>query len=774
MPHRVILDSTGDHAASSFADKYYIAADNSPGSPFNGRVYVAWVEYDVNRKDRVRLSFSTDDGLTWSVPAYLTASGDYQSPIPVIGIGGEVYIAYENIDPAFREVRLAASTDGGNTFSFDKKISNYSELGPLYPPGDVSAHPVIKDHLRVNSFPSIAIDHSAAHHGRIYMTWAAMGIDNRHHIYLTQSDDAGSSWTLLKSIENDLSPVNTDKFFPWIAVDDSNGDVGVAYYDSRSDTANVLTDLYMLFSNDGGGSFTIERISGASSDVTASSSGLTGFFGDYNGLAAHKRTWFPAWTDSRVGYDQDIYTSMVRPYAPSAPVNFIALEDSSTHLPDLRWGYSGNTTFGMPLGNYVFRLRRSDGGLQIDLPKNTLSYNDSLAIKNTDYTYTVQVIASDQDSSLTDTAHFSPRANNQPLPPLLTFAKAMTSGLQITFRVPDKNAAGTALKNLNKIYYLVNGIVTDSFAVDDNSLGHVKTFIFSHFQNDGYYLIQLASSTKNNEGDTILSVLSAPAWLYAGTPLASYSEDFSLSKNIFTLFAWDTTRAGGKLPGNFINDSLPDVNYQKGINSWFLLPSVAISADAQSLEFIHIALVAPGDSAIVEVSTDDGLSFSPYTFYDKTTHPLDWGNSLSDSKPVHEIIGLRYLSGQDAIIRFRLHTQSSGGDGWFLDSIQFTNFLSVSSPKPISAFRAGLAANPIRIGSPATIKLFSDKPVSLTVNLYSLLGEKTTMLINNTPMFAGDYELGFSPDKAGCYFYEVIARSANGEERVYGKYVVIP
>lgn len=780
LPVRIILDSTDFHSAAAFADKYYIAVDNIPGSPFRDRIYVSWVEYDQNHKDRVKLSFSSDDGLTWSKPADVSPLGNYQSPIPAIGLGGNVYVAYENIDPAIREIHFRLSNDGGKTFPLDKKISGYNDLGPLLPTGDANAHPTIKGALRANSFPSIAVDYSAAHHGRIYITWAATGDDNRHHIFLVLSDNGGNSWSAPKAVENDPSPIKTDKFFPWIAVDDANGDVGIAYYDSRSDTTNVLTDLYMLFSNDGAQNFTPERISGASSDVRAVSlidtSGPNGpryFFGDYNGLAAYNKFWHPAWTDSRVGYDQDIYSSIVRPYAPSAPRNFTVTEDTVTHLPNLSWEHTAVTTFGAVLGDFVFRLKRLDGGLQIDLPKTARSYTDVSAVKNTDYQYTLQAVTADNDTSITQAVNYSPRANREPLPPVITSAKAQSGGLTIYFRVPDKNIAGTTIANLSKIYYLVNGIVRDSFRIGDDSRGKNYSYRFGSLS-DGYYRIQLAASTKRSDTDTTLSGLSSAKWLYAGTPLTSYSEDFTGSKNIFTPFAWDTTRAGGKLPSEFINDSLPDVPYRSATDSWFLLPPVTMNTDAHTIEFIHIALVAPGDSATVEVSTNDGVDYFTIAQYDKQSHPKDWTQSLSDSRAVHEALALKYLMNQDAIVRFRLLTHSSGGDGWFLDSIQFTSNLAVSSPDLTSGFRAELTVNPLRIGSPGKIKLFSDKQITLTVNMYSLLGKKEGILLNSKPVSAGEYELEFSPGEAGCYFYEVIARSARGEERRYGKFVVIP
>jgi hypothetical protein len=781
LPVRILLDSNTMFTAATTADKYYLAVDKYPGSQFPGRIYVSWVEYDSLHRDRVRISHSTDNGKSWSVPVYITGEGDYQSPIPAIGNGGELYVVYENINPVVREIRIAISDDGGKTFGFNEKIANYTELGPYYPPSDPFGHPIIKGGLRVNSFPTIAVDNSNAHHKRIYIAWAGMGADLRAHIYLTLSDDLGSTWSAPKAIENDPSPVATDKFFPWIAVDDVTGDVGIACYDSRADTTNVLTDLFMFFSGDGGQTFTQERISGQSFDVRANSSldtsgndGPKYFFGDYIGIAAHNKMWYPAWTDSRVGYDQDIYDAIVRPYAPSAPRNFIAVEDSTTHLPDLSWQYSSVTTFGASLGEYVFRLSRSDGKLQVDLPKTARSYIDSSVVKKLSYTYVLQIISSNQDTSASVEADFNPYASRQSQAPVIASAQAQSAGSSVTFYfvVPDKNIAGTTIHNLHQIYFIVDGAVTDSFTITDSSRGKQFDRYFS-FAADGYHKFQLAAGTLNSENDTTLSPFSQPSWLYAGTPLTSYTENFSGTKNIFTPFAWDTTRANGELPAEFINDSLPDVPYQKDLNSWFLLPPVAITDNTKTIEYADIALVASGDSAIVETSIDDGVTFSPISAYDKS-HSVEWTNTLLTSKPVHEILSLKYLIGKNVITRFRLRTHSSGGDGWFIDSIRFTPLLSVPSQNPSATFSAQLISDPVRAGATATIKIYSDKPVAITMNIYSMLGKNEGQIISNRQISGGEYGLEFSPLQAGCYFYEVIAHSEENEKRCYGKFIVIP
>jgi hypothetical protein len=776
---RVIYNTFDQFTAKAFADKYYLAIDNVNGSPFKDRIYVTWVQYDTLHTNRVELSYSSDKGKHWSAPAFVSGIGKQQSPIPAIGSLGQVYVAYEDLD--HHEIRLATSDDGGKTFPSNKSIAGYTDLGPLYPPGDPGAHPSIKGFLRVNSFPSIALDHSQIHHGRIYITWTAMGADMRHHIYLTSSDNIGNTWSIPKPIENDPSAIATDKFFPWIAVDDISGDVGIACYDSREDTSNVLTDLYMFFSKDGGQSFSSRRISGKSFDVRNNSSIGTSppyFFGDYISLAADHNVWRPAWTDSREGIDhdadQEIFTSIVLPRAPSAPYPFIVREDSLTHFPDLSWEHSGLTTFGESLGDYIFRLKRSDGNLQIDLPKSARTFNDIQAQKDAEYDYTLQVITSANDTSSSSTVHFSSHANKEPLPPVITAAKAMTGSMIFHYRLPAKNAAGAGLTNLKKVFFLVDGVVIDSLFLTDASIG-TESDRFLSFGSDGYHNIQLAALTEQSDGQRILSQLSAPAWLYSGAPLASYNEDFTDSKKIFTPFAWDTTNAGGKLPYEFINDSLPDVNYQNDLNSWFLLPPVTISNDAHTLEFIHEALVASGDSALVEVSTDDGVSFTMIGSYDLKNHPSDWSSSLALSKPVHDVHGLIHLMGKDAIIRFRLITHSSNGDGWFIDSIRFTPFMSVKNTySDIDIYHIRLSENPVRAGSKARIELSADKSIFLTVNIYSVLGTKEETLFSDKQLSAGNFELEFIPIKTGSYFYEAIARSGNKELRRYGKFIVVP
>lgn len=312
----VFADSTTFGGADTLADKYYLAIDNAELSPHRGRLYAAWV--DQGKDDtltRIVVSHSDDSGYHWSHRKFVTPDESfYHAPVPAIGRDGKLLIAY--LDLLRKEVRLARSADGGESF-VGTKLSDYRDLGPVQPPGNNRGYPIIKHNLMVNSFPSIATDIRPASSGRMYVTWTALDpMSGWPHVYMMIG--VGDRWTTPHAIESDRSSVRTDKFFPWVAVDPVTGHVGVTFYDSRLDTTNTLCDLFLATSADSGETFHDERVSTRSMDPTIgrASRSVQGwdfkFFGDYIGLAAHDGVWRPAWCDSRGGDDLEIYSTAIR------------------------------------------------------------------------------------------------------------------------------------------------------------------------------------------------------------------------------------------------------------------------------------------------------------------------------------------------------------------------------------------------------------------------------------------------------------------------------
>jgi hypothetical protein len=779
-PARVVFDSTGAAGANKLADKYYLAVAPTAPGPLAPKVYVAWVEYE-NERSRIVAARSSDGGATWSAAVQISPLGKFQAPIPTVAVGGEVYVAFIDLDTTKREILFAKSTDGGATFGTPKKIANYNNLGPMYPTGAPNPHPIIKGHLRVNSFPSIAVDHSFKHFNRIYTTWAGKGVDGRHHIYLSKSDDFGSTWSEALPIETDKSAINTDKFFPWIAVDPTTGNVGICFYDSRQDpAANQLTDLYLGISEDGGESFSVQPISDVSFNpsVTSSTDSLLGsgdtlaFFGDYNGLAAHSGMWYPAWTDSREGYDQDVYIGIVNPRLPESVKDLEVNEEASTHFPVLSWEHSGLTTFGAPLGSYVFHIKRSDSA-SIDLPSTYRSFRDSSVMASTAYTYEVTAVASEL-SSVGQEVRFTPFAVRKPEVPIVIASQAESSpesGFLVRFQIPSKNVIGDTIRDLDYLYYLIDGITVDSFKLSDGLRGAQKERSFS--APTGYHELQLAVTTLTN-GEVVSSDTSRPLWVYAGQPRDSYSESFQDTKDIFSIFSWDVTSVD--LPSTFINDSLPNIAYPSGTNTWFLLPPARLSTAIHTLEFDHIALVAAGDSALVEVSFDNGVSYEIFRRYDKLNEPLKWNTTLATSIPSADSIPLKGHIGKDAIVRFRLAgANATNEDGWFIDNIRFTNKLAVGNTFTASMHSLILRSSIVTERNEISAELTLRESGYVTVVVTDILGRDVQTILERRYIPEGSYQIDFTAPQPGAYFIAATVTVPGKPVSVLrGRFIVLP
>lgn len=753
-PAIVTSDTSQPNNAQVLADKYYLAVDKGNTSPYKDRIYVTWAEYSAGLSS-IMMAYSSDNGASWSSKKDVAGQSKFQAPVPATGPDGELYLSYINLHHLDTNIYFARSSDGGNTIEKREVVGRYSNLGRPYPPSSSDPHPIIKGHLRVNSFPSIAVDHSSKHRGRLYVVWASKGSDSKHHILMSVSNDKGDSWSLPKAIESDTALVTTDKFFPWVAVDKKTGDVGIVFYDSRMDgVSNQLTDAFMAHSIDGGVTFAVARISdvsfnpsvAGSTDSLLSGGDTLSFFGDYNAIAGDDSSWYPVWTDSRSGYDQDIYTAIVKPYAPAAVKNFIAVENESA-LPVLSWEYDGKTAFGRTLTDYHFLLTRSDGELDTLLGKNIRQFIDSNVTPNETYGY--RILVSSSDTSLSRTLTFSPNAAVTSLPPEILTSSSLTDGFSVMYRVPSKSEAGTVVSGLQKILFFIDDVPIDSVTTSDSQRGFEFDKTFSKPQGS-FSKFQLLCRVRTESGQTIDSKRSAPVWLYSGEPVVAYSESFQDTKTTFSPFAWDTTSYGGKLAKRFINDSLPGVNYQPNINSWFTLPPVTMSNGTKTLEFDHCALVGISDSAVIEVSTDNGVHFSEVRHYNKT-HSPNWTESILTSSPRSETISMNHLIGERVISRFRLKTSGSSDDGWYINNIKYSDALSLRRDNSFT-LRLESFPNPLQVNAACEASFSIREQGKVSLHIIDMLGRKVKTLMDLRPVESGSYRYRFSIESAGSYY----------------------
>jgi len=300
-----------------FEDKELIACDRS-GGPYTDNLYVAWTRF---YSTQILMCRSTDEGNSFVGPVTISDMNGVQWPVPCVGPNSEVYVAWVQYSPG--TIRFDCSTDGGETFGTDITIQNVSFVsGYIY--GDIM----------VFSFPAIDVDITGGpYNGNIYVAYMDYASGNTDtDIYFTCSTDGGNSWSQKIRINDDPLNNGCDQFHPWLFVA-PDGNIIVVFLDRRLDSGNLLMDLYMTTSTDGGNSWSSnERITTVSSDPTAGSvfstsnqplnkfpikinhpvilTGRAGLIGEYIGVTASSiNDIHPIWTDTRFG-NQDVFVGV--------------------------------------------------------------------------------------------------------------------------------------------------------------------------------------------------------------------------------------------------------------------------------------------------------------------------------------------------------------------------------------------------------------------------------------------------------------------------------
>ena len=200
-----------------------------------------------------------------------------EGAVPAVGPDGEIYVAW-----ALNEsIYFDRSMDDGNTW-LDKDVVAGKIVG-----GWDQSIPGIN---RCNGMPVTMVDLSGGErNGTIYINYTDFSNgDEDPDVWLIKSADKGNTWSMPVRVNDDTS--GSDQFFTWMAIDQTNGNIYIVFYDRR-EYDDLRTDVYLATSIDGGETFTNERISDA---PFIPKEGV--FFGDYNNIAAHNGRVRPIWT----------------------------------------------------------------------------------------------------------------------------------------------------------------------------------------------------------------------------------------------------------------------------------------------------------------------------------------------------------------------------------------------------------------------------------------------------------------------------------------------
>jgi hypothetical protein len=292
-----------ENGANHFNDKPMITADTNPASPYRDNVYIAWdAAAGGSIGGGVRLARSKDHGATFTTTRIDDPNGPGQSigASPTVGPNGEVYVAWN--DYKANAIVFNRSFDGGQTWGVPTTVSTKTL------PFDI---PIPAESFRgALVYPTLDVDRSTGpHRGRIYCSWMDLTADKVTDIFLSFSDNSGTTWSTPNRVGDQLSQL-VDRFNHWMSIDSVTGDVNVAFYDTRNDTTGFRyqTDYYLGKSTNGGVSFPDADI--RVSTTSSNEHDCDGVFpcqginygnqqGDYEGLVSFGGTSYPIWTDSR-------------------------------------------------------------------------------------------------------------------------------------------------------------------------------------------------------------------------------------------------------------------------------------------------------------------------------------------------------------------------------------------------------------------------------------------------------------------------------------------
>jgi hypothetical protein len=268
-----------------------------------------WVSYTASPGKQIQAFGAPVTGLgqfgSFGAPENVPSPGNGDYGDTAVGPAGQVMVTYQNAvnGQGGANIYTAVDPDGLGPAGF-KTPTNvaHSHVGgfdfiPAQPDRSIDAE------------ANLAWDRSGgAHNGRVYLVWTqeTPNQSNNDDIMLQHSDDNGASWSQAVKLNDDET--TNSQYDPAIALDESNGNVAVSWYDTRNDlgtgrsgdTDGIPNDDFQIWATDstnGGATFAPNfRVSqGTSNAIDANS-----FFdvGDYTHAAFVAGSFWPAWSDN--------------------------------------------------------------------------------------------------------------------------------------------------------------------------------------------------------------------------------------------------------------------------------------------------------------------------------------------------------------------------------------------------------------------------------------------------------------------------------------------
>jgi subtilisin-like proprotein convertase family protein len=283
-----------------FLDKEWIAVDNVPG-PGQGNVYVVARNFSAGggAAARAGITFarSTNGGQSYGPsPGMLLAAGG-QGGWVVVGADHAVYVFWFDSSAVPSRLSVRKSTDQGVTFGPRITVAPLLSTGVN---GDMGLE------FRTNTFLQAVANPVDPNLLYAVFNDNPVGSD-RGDIYLTQSFDAGATWSPAVRVNDD--PTSRDQWQPSLAVTPNGTHLFVGFYDRRLSVTNTLIDVWGTIGTISGPSVTFGRnfrITTASfPPVPGGSSVNPAYMGDYDQAVADGELFYYTWGDNRLPNPND-------------------------------------------------------------------------------------------------------------------------------------------------------------------------------------------------------------------------------------------------------------------------------------------------------------------------------------------------------------------------------------------------------------------------------------------------------------------------------------
>ncbi|HLB00464.1 MAG TPA: hypothetical protein VJO14_03675, partial [Bacteroidota bacterium] len=359
---------------------------------------------------------------------------------------------------------------------------------------------------------------------------------------------------------------------------------------------------------------------------------------------------------------QGMYVVEVNTNAPNPPNPFTAYSDYSTPTSvTLNWTDPATFGGGAPLSDFKLHIFRGSTYIA-EVDSGIGTYTDNGLTNHWNYVYKIRAVTATDSSNVATTTVYA-GGHEQPKPPTSFGVNDVIGANRLSWINPSRQLDNTPLNDLAYVLVYRDGALYDSIPQTSADTGQARWYDDTGLGFHSYYV-----RVRDNEAPVHYSTNTSSASGFGGL-FTSFKETFDLASIAYQVVgAWDTTSAIAAHGTHSLTDSRVGT-YFPGASTAITFPGVILDS-APMLRFEHIAIVAFGDIAYVEISRNNRQTFTTLKVYNIVGHP-QWADSTADPGDWEsQVFDLQAYAYDTVNVRFRLVSNASVQlDGWYIDDV---------------------------------------------------------------------------------------------------------